>query len=68
MPEEGQYDRNMLHVSTGLIKFAMADNIRLSVFNVCVRLWGFGAEAQDGDNMYLRQDYTVSQPRIPQSK
>lgn len=44
MPEDGQNDRNKLHVLTGLIKFAMADGIGLSVFNLCVRLWGFGAE------------------------
>ena len=68
MPEDGQYDRNMLHVLTGLIKFAMPDSIPLSVFNRCVRLWGFGAEVQDGDSMYLRQDYTVLQPRIARSK
>ena len=68
MSEEDQYDRNMLHVLTGLIKFAMADGIRLSVFKMCVRLWGFGAEVQDGYSIYLRQEYTVSQPGLPQSK
>jgi hypothetical protein len=68
VPEDVQHERNMLHVLTGLIKFAMADGIRLSVFKMCVRLLGFGVEVLDGDSMYLRQDYTVSQPRIPQSK
>jgi len=56
MPEDGQYDRNMLRVLTGVIQFVMPDGIRLSFFKTCVRLWGFGAEVQDGDSMYLRQD------------
>ena len=32
MPEDGQYDRNMLRVLTGVIKFAIADGIRSSFF------------------------------------
>jgi hypothetical protein len=68
MPEDGQNDRNMLHVLKGLIKFATADSARLSVFKMFVRLWGFRAYVQDGDSMYLQQDCTVSQPRIPQSQ
>jgi hypothetical protein len=68
MPEDGQNDRNMLHVLSELIKFAMPDGIRLSVCKMCGRLCGFGADVKDGDSMYLRQDYRVSQPRIPQSK
>jgi len=31
MPEDGQYDRNMKHVLTRLVKFDVNDGIRLSV-------------------------------------
>ena len=56
MPEDGHYDRDMLRVLTGVIKFVMPDGIHLSFFKTCVRFWGFRAEVQEGDSMYLRQD------------
>jgi len=34
IPEDGQYDQNLYHVLTGLIKFVVFSGICLSIFNM----------------------------------
>jgi len=68
MPEDGQYNRNMLRVLTGVIKFAMADGIRL-LFLRCVSGYGAsGLKFKTETACTSDKTYTVSQPETPQSK